>query len=389
MEELVAPQDFDRSSEHVWLNCAHQGPLPRVAAEEAREAIVWKTALYRLNDGLFSEVPLRLKRALGRLIHVPAEEIILGNSASYGLHLLANGIRWKSGDEVLLVKDDFPADILPWLALRDKGVRMRLIEPRGAVLQPDELEDYITKSTRLLCLTWIHSFNGHAVNAESLGQICRAKGVTFVLNCSQGLGARPFRVASNWADAVISVGFKWLCGPYGTGFCWMRPELCESLAYNQAYWLTELRAEDLQKAQIEYESQATHGAEKYDVFGTANFLNFKPWAAAVEYLLERGIEQIESHNDRLVSRLISGLDSAAYDLLSPREGKTRSSLLFISARDQSDNAGIYDALTQSGIHIAFRLGKLRFSPHLYNTDEDIDRALSVLHSRAHGDFLPI
>src|SRR5262245_55299209 len=91
-EPFNASRDFESTEGHVWLNCAHQGPLPRVAAEEAREAILFKTELHRLKDEFFSEVPARLKRVLGSLIEAPADEIILGNSASYSLHLLANGI---------------------------------------------------------------------------------------------------------------------------------------------------------------------------------------------------------------------------------------------------------------------------------------------------------
>lgn len=117
---------------------------------------------------------------------------------------------------------------------------MRFLESRQDVLQPDELESHLTASTKLLCLTHVHSFNGHAVDVQKLGEVCRARGVIFLLNCSQALGTRPLDLSKTAVDAIVCVGFKWLCGPYGTGFCWMRPELCESLDYNQAYWLTML-----------------------------------------------------------------------------------------------------------------------------------------------------
>lgn len=158
----------------------------------------------------------------------------------------------------------------------------------------------------------------------------------------------------------------------------MRPELRESLEYNQAYWLSVLTAEDLQKEQAEHKLRDDLGARKYDVFGTANFLNFKPSAAAFAYLLEQGIERIEEHNQRLVSQMIDRLNPEKYDLLSPREGDARSTLVFISHKQPSRNGKIYDAMIQSGVHIAFRSGKLRFSPHRHNTDKDIDHALSVL-----------
>lgn len=98
--------------------------LPRIAVEEAHEAIAWKIALYHLTTELFLDIPWPMKCALGRVIGVPAEDIILGNSDSYGLHLLANGIPWRVDDEAVLVKGDFPSDILPWLALKKGGQRL-------------------------------------------------------------------------------------------------------------------------------------------------------------------------------------------------------------------------------------------------------------------------
>lgn len=371
---------FAQADGKVWLNCAHQGPLPRVAVEAAEEAIAWKTNLHLLRDELFSEVPLRLKRALGKLIGAPPEDIILGNSASYGLHLLANGIRLTAGDEILVVAGDFPADLFPWLALEKRGVKVRFIEPRQEVLQPDELEFHLTQSTKLLCLTYVHSFNGYAIDAQKLGEVCRAKSVTFVVNCSQAVGTRSFDVSSVAVDAITCVGFKWLCGPYGTGFCWIRPELRESLDYNQAYWLAVLAPEDLAKELPRVDLRSDLGARRYDVFGTANFFNFKPWTAAVEYLLEQGIDRIEAHNNGLVSRLIEKLDTDKFKLLSPREGATRSTLVFVSHKDPRRNSDIYESLKQNGVYIACRAGKLRFSPHLYNTQDDIDHALSILQS---------
>jgi selenocysteine lyase/cysteine desulfurase len=373
-------KDFGPFEGAIWLNCAHQGALPRVSAAEAEEAVAWKRAPWNLTTERFSSVPQRLRQALSPLIGAPAEEIILGNSASYGLHLLANGMRWQASDEVLLMQGDFPSDILPWLALEQSGVKVRLIRPRGYVLQPEELLENITASTKLLCLTLVHSFSGHAVDAEALGAICRARGVTFVLNVSQALGTRRFSVASAPVDAVTSVGFKWLCGPYGTGFCWIKPELRESLTYNQAYWLAMQTADDLAREPGALRLRSDLGARRYDVFGTANFFNFKPWAAAVEYLLDQGLDNIEAYDNQLVTRLIEGLDADRYDLHSPRSGPARSTLVFISHKQPERNNVIYEELRARKIFVAQRAGKLRLALHLYNTREEIDQTLSALNS---------
>ena len=372
--------DFGPFGDKVWLNCAHQGAIPRVAARAAEEAIQWKIAPFSLTVERFGEVPRRLRAALGRLIGVPADDVILANSASYGLHLMANGLPWRDGDEVLLMKGDFPSCILPWMGLENRGVRVRFIEPRERVIQPDELEAAISPATRLLCATWVHSLSGYAADIQGLGEVCRARGVLFMANCSQAIGARPLNVSDLPVDAITSVGFKWLCGPYGTGLCWIRPDVRDTLEYNQAYWLSMQTADDLGKENPVPALRTNLGARKYDVFGTANFFNYMPWTASIEYLLEKGVESIRDHDQKLVSRFIASLDRDVFELLSPEEeGDRRSNLVFISHRQRDRNPAVYDALRDNGVYVAYRAGSLRIAPHLFNTESDIDRAIAALN----------
>jgi cysteine desulfurase/selenocysteine lyase len=211
-----AHEDFAAFSDDVWLNCAHQGPLPLVAAQAAERAIEWKKLPYELTAERFSETPALLRQAISRLIHADGEDVTLANSASYGLHVIARGIRWSVGDEVIVMEGDFPSDILPWLLLEARGVTVRRVRPRGYVFEPDELAAVIGSKTRLVCLTWVHSFSGWAIDLDAVGAVCKERGVTFIVNGSQAVGARPLDVQAASVDAVISVGFKWLCGPYGT-----------------------------------------------------------------------------------------------------------------------------------------------------------------------------
>ncbi len=374
-------KDFSLPDDRIWMNCAHQGPLPRVAAQEAREAIEWKSAPHQLSTRRFNEVPERLRSALSRLVGCDDNEIILANSASYGIHLLANGIPLTEGDEVLLVRDDFPSDILPWLGLEKRGIRVQFIEPAHNMPTAEELKAAITPSTRIFCSTWAHSFSGVVIDIEDLGAVCRENDVLFLVNGSQAIGARPIDVSTIPIDALISVGFKWLCGPYGTGFVWIRPELLQMLEYNQQYWLSIMSPRDLGREAREVRlPEGPPTARTYDVFCTANFFNFKPWAASVEYLLEQKIEKIASHGQQLVGTLIEGLDPGKYNLMSPREGDARSTLVFISHRERERNREIYYHLKESGIDISLRREKLRIAPHLYNTMDDISRVLEALNS---------
>ncbi len=373
--------DFGPFDGRVWLNCAHQGAIPKVAARAAEEAVQWKIAPFPLTTERFTDVPLRLRAALGRLIGVPSDDVILANSASYGLHLMANGLPWRDGDEVLLMKGDFPSCVLPWMGLESRGVRVRFIEPRDRVIQPDELEAAITPATRLLCATWVHSLSGYAADLEGLGAVCRAHDVIFVANCSQAIGARPLSVEDVPVDALTCVGFKWLCGPYGTGFCWIRPDIRETLHYNKAYWLSMQTADDLGKENAVPEIRSGLGARKYDIFGTANFFNYKPWTASIEYILGQGVENIRDYDQALVSRFIAGLNRNVFKVLSPEEeSDRRSTLVFISHRQRNRNQAVYEGLRDSGVYVAYRSGSLRIAPHLFNTESDIDRALEALNA---------
>src|SRR3989338_10883280 len=155
--------DFGPFDGRIWLNTASEGPLPKVAVKALQEAIEWKVKPFHLTNRRFQETPAQLKIAIGKLLNVPAQDVILGNSATYGIHLLANGIPFQPNDEILLMQNDFPSDILPWLALKDKGVVVRQIPVKSHVIEPQELMENLTPATKLVCLPHVHTFSGHIV----------------------------------------------------------------------------------------------------------------------------------------------------------------------------------------------------------------------------------
>jgi len=371
-------KDFAAFDEKIWLNAASEGPLPLIAAGALQEAVQWKSKPYQLDIPKFISVPKGLKESIGLLIGVSPRDVILGNSASYGLHILANGISWQEGDEIVLMQNDFPTDILPWLALEQKGVVVRQIKARAKVLQPDELLENITEKTRLFCISHVHTFTGAVLDVERFAEICKEKGISFVLNLSQSAGTMPVDLSKISVDAAVCAGYKWLCGPYGTGFCWIKPELRDQLTLNQAYWSAMLSEEDLKKEDT-LTLKDLKTARKYDVFGTANFFNFVPFKAAIDYLLEIGLENIKAYHDQLIDRLIAGLNTDQYDLISPKEGKGRSSLVVLSHKDKDKNEQIFNDLKDQGIYTALWKGNLRIAPHVYNTQEEISKVLEALH----------
>ncbi len=380
-QSIVDAEAFGSFDGRIWLNAAHQGPLPLAAAAAAHQAVAEKVSPGRIADEAFFAFPRELKRELGDLLGVPGFEVVLGNSTTYGLHLLTHGLSWQVGDEVLLVDGDFPATVIPWLALRRRGVRVRMLKPSRRPLTAAELERQLGPATRVFCSSWVFSFTGEAIDLQAIGALCRERGVRFVLNASQAIGARPIDLATAPVDALVSCGFKWLCGPYGTGFCWIEPGLLERLEYEQPYWLAQMHGGDLSREGA-YELHADLGAARYDVFCTANFLNFAPWRASIKLLLDIGVEAIAAHDQALVQRLIDGLVDTDWELVSPAREPERSTLVLIRHPTPERTAAAAAALAAAGIDIAERAGSLRFSPHLYNTTSDIDRVLAVIDAHA-------
>ena len=360
----------------MWLNTAHQGRLPKRAARALSEAIEWKLHPQPLNSPeRFTAVPHRLRQLLARVVGAREDDVVLANSASYGLHLVANGLDLRRGDEIIVAANDFPSDILPWLRLQESGVKVRMLDPQDEVLTADEVQAACTRRTRAVCLTWVHSFSGRVLDLDAVGAVCRDNGSWFIVNGSQAVGAIPIDVQSAPVDALVSAGFKWLCGPYGTGLCWLRPDLFETLRPTKLYWLSALTADDLAATSLDLQAITPRRAGRHDIFGTANFFNYVPFAASVELLLELGIEQVREYVDSLVVRLLNGIEQSAYHLVSSKDDR---STLVLLAPIREPSETVFNRLTAAGVHVAHRRGRIRISPHVYNTAGDIDRALELL-----------
>jgi cysteine desulfurase / selenocysteine lyase len=361
---------FPGVADRVWLNTAHQGPLPAVAVAAAERAIAEKTAPYRIPDDAFAERPERLRARLAGLVGGRPDEIVLGNSTSHGLHLVANGLPWSAGDEVIVVEDDYPATVLPFLRLARLGVRIRSVPREG-------LGEAITPRTRVMAVTWVDSFTGTALDLHALGARCRDAGALLVVNGSQAVGARPLDVSATPVDVVAACGYKWLCGPYGTGFTWIRPEVLAGLTSSQAYWLAQRSGGSLDHMR-EYEIRDL-GVRGFDVFCPAAFLTNDPWSASVALLCDIGVERIAAHDQRLVQLLLDGVDPGRYELVSPAAGPGRSTLVVLRPRTEPA-AAVVHRLAARGIDVAAREGNVRLTPHLFNTDAQIAQTCDALNT---------
>ncbi|HYA98221.1 MAG TPA: aminotransferase class V-fold PLP-dependent enzyme [Methylomirabilota bacterium] len=362
----------------TYLNMSTQGPMPKVALRAVQAALEWKKFPQHLSDAAYFEIPNRVRASLARLIGGSPSEIAITTGASDGMAAVALGLWWKPGDEILTGKGEFPAQFATWRPLEQReGVQLRAVGPRDRFLTADDFIGALTPKTRLVSLSLVRFDDGSRIDAARLAAACHAQGAYLLLDVSQCCGALPMDVAQLGADFVTSAGYKWLLGPYGTGFFWARSEHIPQMRPAPFYWMATEGADNF--AALDFEQAAPgNGARRWDAAETPSFLNLAALDAALELVLRIGPETVYAHNDKLISQLFERLPRDRCVTASPLDPARRGPYGCFAARSPEKTHALFERLKKENVIVGLRQGNLRVSPHLYNTERDIDRVVAVI-----------
>lgn len=359
----------------IYLNGANHGPFPRVAIEAVAEALAWKRDPTVIDDAIYFTLPDRVRRAAAPFLRCRPQELAVTTGASTGVGLLAEGIDWKRGDRVVIPAGEFPTNYLPWVALRDRGVEVDVVETGGR-LTAQRIADALQPTTRVVAVGQVNFATGFRADVERIGALCRDRGIAFLIDASQAVCAVPLDVQACHASVVAVAAYKWMLSPYGTGVCYVAPEWVERLPVPVVNWTTVAGAEDfnnLTGLRLEFRD----GAARWDAPETASFLNLMPMAASLEFLGEIGIQAIFEHACGLIDHLIGGLPDDFRADSSLREGE-RSSIFRLVSDNEGRTRAAYDRCRNAGIAVSMRESGLRVSPGVWSAAEDIDRLLEEL-----------
>src|ERR1700736_1041522 len=212
----------------TYLNAAGQGPLPRVALHAASQALEWKKFPHTISESVYFDLPNRIRTSLSSLIGGAAEEIAITTGTFSGLAAVAAGLEWKSDDEVLIARGEFPAHFTTWLPMQTAGkLKVIMVEPRGRFLTADDFIAHIGPHPRLVSTSLVRFDDGVRLDAAKIARACHDASALLLLDAAQCVGAMPIDVRALGADFLAASGYKWLLSPYGTGFFWARGELIE------------------------------------------------------------------------------------------------------------------------------------------------------------------
>lgn len=373
MDPLEARALFPICDEHIHFNHAGVAPMSvRVRAAVEHVTQVMSEEGFNLDD--YTETLGRLRSSLGGLVGVSPDQVSITRGTAHGISLLAHGLDWKEGDNVVGARLEYPANLFPWMAARNRGVEMRLVEPVEGRVTPETVLSLVDGRTRVVALSFVQFWNGYRIDLAEIGAECRKRGVIFAVDGIQGLGVLPFDLESMNADFVSAGAGKWLTGPPGVGFTAWRPELLE-------------RIDPILVGTGSVEDRMNYFEPAFKYAGTArkfeesalSWLDIAAFGAAVGLLLEVGIDVIEERVLGLARRLADGLVERGYNIIEPwpREPEEWSGIVSFN-RPGATEAELLRDLKAAGVITRTHRDFVRLSPHFYNTAAEVDRVLDVL-----------
>ena len=370
-------QEFQDFSPTVYLDCAHQGPFPRSTEARVQRAIQVKCHPDRLNAVEYFDLPERVRSQFAALIGADPAEIALTNSATQGIGIVAAGLGLKAGDEVVITSRNFPSNLFTWLHLRRLGVRVHVVKPASHHVAPEEIIPMLNRRTRVLAVDWVSYTSGARIDLAAFGDLAHRHGALLVVDATQGVGAIPLKIHDLPVDVLAVAAYKWLLGPYGTGFAYLRLDIQDRLDLPVVNWLTVEGSEDFDALPTD-EFTLPRTAKIFDVPETSNFINLSALEASLEFVERVGVETVNEHCAHLLDRLGEGLQRRGYRLSDAAKPEYRSTILGFQADSLGATTELHRKLRANQVAVSLRHGMIRVSPYLYNNEPDVDRLLEVI-----------
>jgi selenocysteine lyase/cysteine desulfurase len=369
----LAREGFALAPGLVYLNHAAVGILP-LATRDALHAFVDDHAARGVLGTAPREMALPAYRdRIAAFIGGAGQEVAILRNTGDGATVLAQGLDLGPGDEVITGANEFGANAYPWLALRDRGVTVRLIDAPRERMTPDVLRRAMSARTKLVAVSWVTFDDGYRHDLAALAGVAHAGRALFVVDAIQGLGAFPLDVAESGVDAVYAGGAKWLMALQGVSFLWLRAALLDRVAVRLPGWRSAADMWDF----LDYDQPFAADASRYEG-GTPNVIGALSLVTSMDVLAGAGIGRIAAHVLALSDRLEEGLHARGYDVLGDRSSDAVKSGIITFRRGDVDPIALGKALGRDGICVTYRANGIRVAPHGHNTADDIEALLAHL-----------
>lgn len=366
---------FEIPEDVTYLNCANMAPQLRSITQAGLSAVREKASPWKLSAADWFSGAEQLRVLAARVLDTDPDGVALVPAASYGIATAALNLPLSSGQTIVLLDQQFPSNVYAWHELaRKRGGRIVVVRRQSGVSWTEALVGAIDKCTGIVAVPHCHWTDGSKIDLECIGERSRAVGASLVIDASQSLGACPLDLSRVQPDFLVTVGYKWLLGPYGLGYLYVAPRWRDSGTPLEQSWLTRAGSEDFARL-VDYTDTYRSGARRFDMGEFPQFVLAPMAIAALQQILSWGINAIHERLSLLTTRIASLARDNGYDY-SPES--TRSGHM-IGIRPQGGVIpGLSTFLRQANVFVSVRGDSIRVAPHVYNDENDVDRLFEVL-----------
>jgi cysteine desulfurase / selenocysteine lyase len=315
-----------------------------------------------------------VRQSIGRLINADPLDIAFVKNTSEGVGIVAEGLPWRAGDNVVTAAEEYPANVYPWLNLRARGVETRLVPSRGNRVAIDDVRAAVDGRTRIVSLSFVEFASGYRNDIDAIGAFCRERGLLFFVDAIQGLGVLPLDVGKSPIDFLAADGHKWLLGPEGAGIFYIRRELVEMLHPVGVGWNSVLDSFNFSRLELRLKPHAGRWES-----GTLNMGGIVALGASVELLHGVGMPAVTERVFALTDYLCEAAQRRGLGVFSSREPAERSGIVSLLVPDDSREA--VRRCKAANMVVSQRGGRVRVSPHAYNSTDELDRLVQLLGAK--------
>ena len=374
--QIDLEREFPILRQFTFLNHAAVAPISARAAAAIQAYAEQASTKAYVDAGWYTQAN-RAKELASQLIGARGRhEIAFVPNTSTGLAMVARGLDWRQGDNVIITGVEYPANRYPWEDLKRFGVQLIEVEqqPDGRI-DIEDVTDAITDRTRVVSISHVQYASGHRIDLAPIAEVIHQAGGHLCVDGIQSVGVLPVDVQAMNIDFLAADGHKWMLGPEGAGIFYCREDLAEMLHPAVVGWMNMVEAHDFGNYRFEFQPDA----RRFEP-GSWNIPGVLALGASLELLLEVGIDHVWSRVEGLTTRLCEGLDAKGYRVFSPRKSPVERSgiVIFEPAKDKPSASAIVQHLRGQNIEIVVREGRLRASPHFYNAIEQIDTLIDEL-----------
>jgi selenocysteine lyase/cysteine desulfurase len=370
--EGLRRSEFPITDRWLYFDNATYGPHPRRYVQAISDVAS------RLSADLLGTTSSEIegvRRSAARLLHAPVEQVALLRSTGEGINLVASGVAWQAGDEVILYELDFPSLIAPWLAQAARGVQVRVVQDRGRNrFEVHDFRELLTPRTRAISVSLVNNTTGFRAPVEDIAALCREHGLWFSVDAVQAVGSVDVDAPSIGADVIVAHSYKFLLSGFGQAIAYLSERAIGELGVPHV-GLRNLQLSP-EASLLQSGLQLHTSARKFEP-SNPNLAAMLAMGASIDLLLEIEPQRIEQHNRELCRRLRDGLLEKGYRVITS-DVPGESAGLVCAVADSVAPAFVQQQLAAEHIQCAVRGGNLRFAPHLFNTVDEVQRLAEVL-----------